>query len=235
MFVNCLAFTTIVLLFLVIAPYSSTYSQGYNLHAGQWVKYGPMSVDVKSDNNYLRLLAKAMVSRSMQLPLSSVENTSMLDLEWILVNITNVEGNDVTFTLSAKPKFSQDVITRIGEPVNLHNVSGSNVFSLLLGKVPKLGDTYYTTYAGSSLPLYVNRTVEKYIGSHLINGFEIVGSRNSYKESDGSASEATIKLFYSDQIPLPLEISLGIEVGSPIFGTVNAKAKLSAIESSLTT
>ena len=169
----------------------------------------------------------------MQIPVSTNNNVSMLDIDWLLINVSKVEGNNVTFSMSAKSKFSKDVISRVLSPMNMTNSTNSNLFTIYLKKLPNIGDTFYTDFAGSPFPLQVNRTLDKQIANHLVNGYQIIGSRNSYQDTDGTATETTINLFYGKQSPFPLEIRLNQEVGSPLYGTVRVIVKLAVIDFSL--
>jgi hypothetical protein len=225
---------------VTIFPFTYVYAQpseeDYSFHVGQWIKYGSAMLDVKADNNYMRLLAKAkaLISKSMQIPISASDNMSMLDLDWLLTNVSKIEGNEVTITTSIKSKLSKDVISRsFLAPMNTSDSINSNVFTIYLTKAPKVGDTFYTYFAGSPFPLQVNRTLEKYIGNHVISGYEITGTRNSYQDTDGTATETTINLFYGKQSPWPLEIRLSMEAGSPLYGTISVIFKLTAIDLSI--
>lgn len=158
------------------------------------------------------------------------QNISLLDLDWFLINISKIEGNNLAISMSAKSKFSNDVITRTFANVNMLDSSTSGTPSMFLAKVPNVGETFYTNFAGTPFPLYVNRTLDKYIGTHLVNGFEMGGTRTSYHETDGTAMETSINLFYGKQSGLPLQINLNSELGSPIYGTITLNVKIMAID-----
>ena len=132
-------FLTIFL--IIMFPSTSIYAQhsdqAYSFHVGQWVRYGPMTLDVKADNNYLKLLTKALLSRSMQIPVSTNNNVSMLDIDWLLINVSKVEGNNVTFSMSAKSKFSKDVISRVLSPMNMTKWYKLKLVHYLFEKITK--------------------------------------------------------------------------------------------------
>ena len=75
----------------------------------------------------------------------------------------------------------------------------------------------------------INDTKEKIFGNRVVQGYNVVGSKNSYNETDASANEKTIRLFFDKENGRPLDVNLNIQLGM-FLGTVEINAKLSAID-----
>jgi hypothetical protein len=208
---------------------STTTPGGHNIHVGQWIKYGPLNIDIKSDNNYLGLIAKAMLSRGIPAFSASFpdENVSLSDIEWTLANTTNIEGNQVTTSLTMKPKFSQNISTNY-LTVQLGSKNIISPFNLYLTKNTKVGDSFNLDFNGQRIPMYVNRTIDKNIGGHSVSLLELSGTKNSLNETNGFATENQITLLVDRELGRTLEINVKLQAGN-ILGVVTIDVKMSAI------
>lgn len=211
---------------------TSTSVQNYGIKEGQWVKYGPLKIEVNSDNSFLKLMLKGMMANGW--PFSESNSVSPLgvrsinDIDWLLLNISRISGNEVTTEVTAKSKLSQNVSSPFfTNPIAPSNNNG--IYSLFLPKNTKIGDTILTSFNNEDFPLTINNTLQKKYGNRIANGYEASGTINRYNETSGLASEITIYIFFDKFSGRPLEISFKFEAGT-FFATAKFNAKISAID-----
>ena len=230
------------LLCLVLLPIVYTYSiansqpdsnltsvQKYGIKEGQWVKYGPLKIDVDSDNSYLELVMKGMIFKknsSVPSPAGSLNPRSIVDMDWMLVNITHIKNDEITAKVTIKPKFTHDNSTYFS--TGYTSKYNQNMFSFSLPKNPKVGDIVSIDISNESIPLTINDTTQRKFGNRSVDGYDAIATTNTYNETYGAAAETVIRVFFDKLSGRPLEISMNVEAGI-FFATVKIGAKISAI------
>ena len=153
--------------------------------------------------------------------------SSTNDIEWFQRNITRISGDNFTIQGEIKPYGKQPITFKPG------NFSLSNpILFPLLPKNVKVGERIPTNDNSTFLShsLIVNRTVQKNIGGHNVAVYELTGQQNSFNNTSNLAMQVTVTSYNDKVTGVPLQISIGFEAGSPLFGTVTGSLGLSAID-----
>jgi hypothetical protein len=212
----------------------------HNIKEGQWVRYNPPSIDIKSNNKFFELIAKAVIGNKTQGLFANLTSNStssiksLQGIEWIGINVTKVSGDQITTITEIKlhgkaPIISRPVVRNI--PVNGNIAKGESIPFFALPADVKVGDRFSSIQNNGIMPssVVVNRTLQKTIGGHNIEVYELIGKQNAYNQTTGAASETSATMYYDKQTGIPLEFSFGIDLGI-FFGTVSANIRFSAID-----
>jgi hypothetical protein len=231
-----IALTLISCLFFILqnkalaqnTPISNNQNPNYNIKPGSWVKYVINGPSVHSDNKFLELTVKGLLATSNPF-FGNMTGTSSIssvkDIQWLQINITRISGDNITTRAEIKPLGSQPITFK---PVS-RNIS-SAPFPFILPKNVQIGERFPINSTASKIPsLIVNRTVQKDIGGHNVEVYELTGQQNIFNTTSGIATQSMITGDYDKITGLPLQLSFDFE-GGFLFGTVTASLGISAID-----